>query len=113
VPTTLTPTTLSRAGYDHTTNAVSAASGGNNWANTGNEVLVVTNGSGSTIAVTETTPALTDGQAVTAKTVSVLAGKTAMIGPFPPSVYNDGSNLAGVTYSAVTSVTVSVIRFPG
>lgn len=33
-----------------------------------------------------------------------------MIGPFPPSIFNDGSGLVNVTFSEVTGLTAAVLR---
>lgn len=85
---------------------------GNWFTNTaGDAVLLVTNGGGSPITVTAVTQATSDSLAIADKTVSVAAGVTLAIGPFPRWLYNDASEYVQLTYSGVvTSVTVAVVR---
>lgn len=106
---TLTVTTIDRSGADVV--GASADNAGDEWANTGSEFVLVKNGSGSPITVTLDIKATLDGAAVTDPTVSVGAGVTKMIGPFPIGIYNDsGTGRARIAYSAVTSVTTKVIK---
>lgn len=107
---TLTVQQGTRSGTDITTLAVAAAGGGDKFTNAGLELLWATNGSGSPITLTFTPTVTTDGLAVAARTVSVLAGKTFVIGPFPPSIYNDAQGFLNVTYSGVTNLTVGAYR---
>lgn len=111
---TLTPATVTRAGVDLAAALVAAAAGGDAWANTGQDFLVFKNTSGSPITVTLTMKSAPDGLAVTSKTISV--GATTglqVVGPFPIGNYNDTTtNLAGVTYSGVTNLSVAVLRCP-
>jgi hypothetical protein len=113
--TTLTVQTVDRTGYDHTTSATAADVAGNNWANTGAEFLAVTNGGGSPITVTlvPNSNYQIDGQTPASRTVTVGAGKTRLIGPFPTGLYNDVNQRMNVTYSGVTTVTVSVCKLAG
>lgn len=104
---TLTVTAVARAGIDLA--GVAAAVGGDQFLNTGKEVLIVANGSGVSINVTFATPATVDGLAVADRTVAVAAGVTKAIGPFQRYAYNDTSNYVQITYSAVTTVTVKVV----
>lgn len=109
----LTVTDLSRAGYSHTAGKAAANVDGNYWANDGRIFLAVTNGSGGSITVTLVWGAsgvTVDGQTPTQRTVAIAAGATTFIGPFPTATYNDATGNANVTYSAVTSVTVSACR---
>jgi hypothetical protein len=109
---TLTPVAVSRAGDNFTANAVAATGGGDSWANTGSEIFVINNGGGSPITLTlvDGPGGTIDGQVLPNRTVSVLAAKTFVIGPFQTNIYNDANGLMNVTYSAVTSVTVRVYR---
>lgn len=107
---TLTVTPVTRAGFNLTDALTAAGVSGDQWANNGTEILAIYNGSGSSITVTLTYVGTADGQAITAKTVTVGAGKIYLAGPFPQSLYNTAAQLAGVTYSSVTSVTVAVFR---
>ena len=95
-----------------------AAGGGDVFPNDGKTVLHVKNGGGSSINVTitaQTTAATVPGMGVVAKSnrvVAVPAGEDRMIGPLPTKAFNNSSNQAAVSYSAVTSVTVAPIRVP-
>src|SRR6266540_2006220 len=87
-----------------------AAGGGDAFAHTGAELLVVKNGSVSSINVTLVTQATVEGNAVADPVVAVGAGVTKAIGPFPRYIFGDANGLVQVTYSAVTSVTVKVLK---
>lgn len=92
---------------------VAANVGGDTFVNSGQEVLVIKNGSGAGITLTVVTPATVDGLAVADLTASIGAGATRMIGPFPPGTYNDtlaNGGIVSLTYSAVTSVAVAVVK---
>ena|SRR5579859_7392119 len=111
-----TVTVLSRTGIaDLVASAVAADVGlSDSWPNTGKEMVFVNNGGGSPITVTLTLGdgGKVDGQVPAAKTVTVNAGKSALIGPFPPSIYNVVSTgNASIAYSGVTSVKVLVVQF--
>lgn len=91
-------------------NLVAATVGGDACA-TGDDVkLLVKNGSGVSINVTLVTPGTVDGDlAIADRIVAVAAG--AMEGIKVTDRYRDPSTgLASFTYSAVTTVTVGVIR---
>lgn len=106
----LTATAITRAGVDVV--GASADGAGDEWANTGYEVVEVKNGGGAGITVTLDVQATVDGAAVTDPTVSISAGQTKIIGPFAKGIYNNTSNdRAKITYSGVTSVTVKVLKF--
>jgi hypothetical protein len=100
----LTVTTVSRAGIDIAGAAADVA--GDSFPNTGHEYLVVKNGSASPITVTLDIKQTVDGQTVTDPTVTIAAGASKIIGPFPTGIYNDTNGRVGVTYSAVTTVNV-------
>lgn len=77
-------------------------------------ILVVKNGSGSTITVTIETPETRAGLAVADQTVSVTAGATAYIANFPVSTFvrPTGASDAGTIYvdfSSITTVTVGAL----
>ncbi len=88
----------------------SAAAGGDAFANTGKELLVIENGSGSPINLTAVTQQEVDGEAVDDKVITIPAGERHVLGPWPTSIYSDGDSKVQLEYSAVTSVTVSVIK---
>jgi hypothetical protein len=75
----------------------------------GDVVLRVINGSAEATTVTIVTPGTEDGNAVADKEVIVAAGKTKLIGPFNPSVYNTERNLQ-VKFSKTTSITMEITR---
>ena len=107
----LTTTVLSRAGVDLTGVASDAA--GDEWANSGDDYVVIFNGGGAPVTVTLDIQKTVDGTAVTDPTVVVAAGARTMIGPFPPGIYNNPANgRAKVTYSGVTSLTTKVLSLP-
>lgn len=105
---TLTVAASDRAGVDVA--GASAAGGGDAFANTGYELVIIKNGDASDHTVTFVTQATVDGQAVADRTVTLTAGHTYAIGPFQPGIYNDANGLVQMTYSAVTSVTVKVVK---
>lgn len=86
---------------------MAAATGaGDSFTNDGNTLLVVNNGSAGAITVTvDAVSACSFGFDHDAS-VSVAAGATEYIGPFPKNRF--GSTV-GVTYSSVTSVTVAAV----
>lgn len=112
----LTIQTIANTGVVPT--AAAAAGGGDSFANTGREFLLITNGGAGGITLTIVTQnttflnSLLGGLAVADRTVTVGIGETKLVGPFETNVYNDTSNLVQMTYSGVTSVTVSVFKLP-
>ncbi len=88
----------------------SADTNGDSWANTGSEALLVENASGAAVTLTFTTTATVDGLPVQDLQVVVPNGETHLLGPFPPSVYNDPDGNAQVSYSAATGVKVAVVK---
>lgn len=89
---------------------VAADVGGDKFINTGKEFIFVRNGSGAPITVTLDIRPTVDAQAVTDRAIVVPAGEDRFIGPIPPTVYNDAAELVDVTYSAVASLTVGIIK---
>jgi hypothetical protein len=51
-----------------------------------------------------------DGLAIAERTVVVTAGESRKIGPFPPNIYNQSDGMVYLDYSAVTDVTVALMR---
>jgi len=91
---------------------VSAAGGGDTFKNDGRTFFHAKNGSGADQTLTFTTPGKIHGVAIADPTVVVTAGEERLIGPFDPSIFNNASGLVAVSYSAVTSLTVSAVRLP-
>lgn len=107
---TLTPVQGSRSGLIVNSGLTAASSGGDQFANTEREQFIIKNGDGSDHTVTFVSQQTVDGQAVADKTVNVVAGDVMAFGPFPAGTFNDTGGNVQVTYSAVTSVTVKVIK---
>lgn len=89
---------------------VAAGAGGDTFSNTGRESLYVKNGSGASITVTINSLLNCDQGFDHDFVVTVAAGVDKVIGPFATNRFNDGGGLVGVTYSAVTTVTVAAVR---
>lgn len=102
---TLAVTTLSQSGA--VPSPVAAAGGGDSFPNTGREYLQVTNGDVSSKTVTINSVQACNQGFDHDLVVTVAAGDTKLIGPFPVRRF---SSTVAVSYSAVTSVTVAVIK---
>lgn len=109
---TLTVQTAAIAGTALTLSA--AAGGGDQFANSGNERVLIKNGSGSPITVTFDSPATCNFGAAAAAAhdiaVVVAAGAETLAGPFAVDRFNDGNGNVQISYSGVTSLTVAVVR---
>lgn len=106
---TLTVVDIARTGVDVA--GVTPGGSGDEWANTGKEFIEVKNGSGSSITVTLDIKSTVDSAAVTDPTVSIAAGITKAIGPFPTGIYNDSSTgRAKATCSATTDITIKALK---
>jgi hypothetical protein len=106
---TLTKQEVTRGGLEVTYGA--AASGGDEFVNTGSEHIRIKNDDSSTHTVTIITTATVDGLAVDDRQVSIPAGEERAIGPFPPKVYNNSSSMVQLTYDDVTSVTIAIVTY--
>lgn len=87
-----------------------AVSASDTFANDGNVIAQVKNSSASSINVVVTSAQICSQGFSHDVTVSVAAGATAIIGPFPPNRFNNENGLVTVTCSATTSVTINVTR---
>ena len=110
----LTVQNINDQGLDPTYTA--ASGGGDTFDNDGNTRLLIENASDGAIDVTipaqNTSPSI-PGYGTTTKSNSVLsvgAGKTAIIGPFPVIAWNDASGEVSVSYSGTTSLSVAAVR---
>lgn len=104
---TLSPQSILDAG---TAPTFAAAAGGGDACITGAGILLaVTNGDASSKTVTVATPGTVNGLAIADRAVVVAAGTTAYI-PIGNDYRDPSTGLAAITYSAVTSVTVAVLR---
>lgn len=106
----LTPTAITRAG--HSLAGAPADVAGDSFANTGHEYVVVKNTDAASHTVTFAVQATLDGLSVSGgKVVTVEAGATKIIGPFPPNIYNNAATgRVAMSYDAVTSVSVAVFK---
>lgn len=109
---TITPQSSARVATDLVWVAATVTTG-DQWVNTGNEMLLVNNASGAPINVTIPTPILADGNLTVAdKVIAVGAGKIGFLGPFPRATYSDAADSfkAKAVCSSVTSVTLAVVK---
>lgn len=86
--------------------------GGDTFAADDNQALIVLNGGGSAITVTVVVPGQTKYgvDEPDKQSISIPAAGYAAIGPFPADLEDDSDGLVHVTYSAVTSVTIALLR---
>lgn len=89
----------------------SAAAGGDTAATGPGLALLVSNGDASSHTVTLATPGTVDGLAIADRAVTVAAGALAVI-PLADIYRNPSTGLASITYDAVTSLQVAVVRVP-
>lgn len=107
----LTPIAVSRAGVEMVMQAGNA--GGHTFTNTDDRtVFVCTNAGASPVVYTISwgPSAAIDGAAPAAKTVSVPASKTYVIGPFPTQYYNDANGAVTITPATAASQTVCALK---
>lgn len=107
----LTPQRLSDAGVTVTRVSALLTADTHIVRNSGNTVLLFEKTGAGACTVTIQTPAKLGGLDVAERTVNVPAtvGDVA-IGPFPPSIYNDGVGDLRFTLSEVTGLTVGVVQ---
>lgn len=112
--TPLTPTKITVAGAAPV--GVAAVADGHSVKNTGREFVLVDNASGSTVTVTVVTPITVGGRAVADDAVSIPAGQSRYIGPWPIDVYNQKPGVSGsdvhLNLSATASVTIGAYQLP-
>lgn len=95
-----------------------ATAAGDTFKNDGRAFIHVKNGGPSAIDVTvtvrkqDTSLAGFGGVKKSPQALNIGAGAEGFVGPFPEQAFNDGAQLAEVTYSADTSVTVAALRLP-
>ncbi|MCW7941694.1 hypothetical protein AAW14_06535 [Streptomyces hygroscopicus] len=106
---TLAPQSVPLAGLSPT---YAAASAGGDAAVTGSGlVLHVKNGDAASHTVTLVTPGTEHGLAIADRAVTVAASGSQFI-PLSDDYKDPSTGLASITYDAVTSVTVAVLRVP-
>lgn len=107
--TTLAIQPTTRDGLAAVYSAADAANG-NEFPNTGSEVIHVKNTSASPVTLTIPTPLVIDGLAVADRTVTIPATSGDLfIGPFDNAFYG-ASGLVNLDWSSGTGVTVAVIK---
>jgi len=91
---------------------VAADVAGDEFVNTGKELILVqhTNGAGSSVTLTVTTSATVDGEAVADRVITIGPGETHLLGPWPQQWYNDANAKVQLAWSAVTDITLAVIK---
>lgn len=90
---------------------VAAASGGDTCQTGAGVVLLVKNDDASSHTVTLATPGTVNGLAIADRAIAVAAGAEVAI-PVTNAYRNPSTGRAAITYDAVTSVTVAVMRVP-
>jgi hypothetical protein len=110
---------LTEQGVSLTANAATVTVGDSSDNSDGKLAWIVRNGSGAGITASVAVvnaPSLSDPVFGTltkgAIAFAVGAGATAVIGPFPPAVFNDANFRVTLVCSSVTSVTVSPVKLP-
>lgn len=87
-----------------------ANAGGDEYANAGRTVFVIKNDSGGAITVTYTAQNTVRGYDVTDETQSVAAGAIGVGPVLDRGIFNDSNGRVQVSYSSVTSVTVTALK---
>jgi hypothetical protein len=78
----------------------------------GKKALLIKNGSASPFTATIVTPATVDGMAIPDLAVTVAAGATAIVGPFPDGTYNQSDDTVNVDASATSAdVKLAIIDY--
>lgn len=108
---TLTVQTIIQAGLEPAALAAAAA-GGDQFANTGREMVEINNASVGDITVTFNSQAPCSQGFDHNEAVVVTAAERRLIGPFPTGRFNDASGFVLITYSGVTTLTIGVYKLP-
>ena len=110
---TLTTQNITRAGVLPTYGA--CAGGGDRFTPGNTTFLHVKNGSGGSLTVTVASTKIPLPNMTTSNVATTVTNAAAgwLIGPFPADQFTatDGSGLADITYSGVTSLTIAVLQF--
>jgi hypothetical protein len=96
---------VDRDGVDLTANATTVNTANDYYfKNNGRVKLFVKNTTGSTVTITVETPNTVDGLAITDKTATLANNKEALLGPYPPSDYNDANQKVHVTFNQAVDI---------
>ena len=108
---TLTPQVIALAGITPT--LVAAEAGGDEFVNSGRDFIHIKNGDAAAMDVTVNSqaPCSQGEDHDVVVTVPATSGEK-FIGPFPKDRFNDTAGKVQITYSAVTSVTIGIVRLP-
>jgi len=106
----LTPVTIVRSASGLLTMA-SASAGGDEFANTGKEILLIENTGSPARTLTVTTEETIDGEAVADKDITIAANSIYAIGPWPTGIYNDVDGNVNISYDSETNLEVAVIKY--
>jgi len=90
--------------------ALGAVSASDTFANDGHTVLQVSNASASPLTATIVSAQLCNQGFSHNVAVTVAAGATELIGPFPTNRFNDSNGNVTVQYGATTSITAAAYR---
>lgn len=81
------------------------------FANDGDTVAIVNNGSGGNITLTATAAGTPGGLTITDVTTANIAnGAVGIMGPFDPTYFNNSSGQVTLAASSTSSVTVAIVR---
>jgi hypothetical protein len=109
-PTNLVYQQIKKSGTEVTYDAADSDNG-NQFQNDGRMFVHVKNETGDPATITFDTPHQVDGLAIANRAVVVADGEERMIGPFPPSIYNDGGRLVQISYTVDDAgVTLALLR---
>lgn len=106
--TAITSQTISLTGLNATHAAANAS--GSTVVNTGKTFLSVINADSAAMTITIDSPTACNQGSTHDVAVSVSAGTTQLIGPFPIGRFNDSDGNLAVTFSAVDSVTIAALE---
>ena len=91
----------------------SAVSASDTFANTGEEVLHIKNGSAAEVTVTVTSAQQCNQGFTHNLTVTLDAGVDKFVGPFPTNRFNNSSGVCTFACSPITDVTAAILRVRG
>lgn len=90
--------------------AVAAAAGGDQFVNTGREVIYLKNTNASTRTITVVTGGTAGGVGIADISFSIAQNEEKLYGPLDPRIFNNSNGMVQITYSGVTNLTVAVIK---
>lgn len=107
---TLSPQVVVLAGITPT--LASAASGGDEWVNSGRDIIHVKNSGAETTVIVNSQ--VNCNQGVDHDETITIPATTGwkMIGPFPKDRFNDAAGKVQITYGDHTNLTIGIVRVP-